>query len=127
MPPPLRLALALAYACALLAPAVPVLAALLAPPPPLRAPEGGLAALGTLLDVGAAAGRARLVLLLTLLCVALAWGATLLAWWLTRRGEAGSAPMPSTGLWLWAPVPLSLLGLALGMVLGDLLLDQGLR
>lgn len=87
---PLRRRLALAGAGALLVALLPALVDRLWPLPAAQAPANGLAALGTVLDAAAAAGRGQQRLLALLGALALALLGTVLAWRQARR-EGGVA------------------------------------
>jgi len=107
--------LALGHAAALLTPAIPALAHFLWPPPEIRPPTNALAALDTVLDLGAAAGRGQALASCMLAAFALAALASLRAWRLARRD--GSA-RGRRGL-LFSPLLLALLLLAAASVLAQ--------
>lgn len=112
--------LALAYALALAVPLLPLLVRWIDPPPVIRKPETGLDLVGTLFQLAGAAGYGFRTLLMTCACALLAGLVTLCAWWLWRRAPAGADAAPAA-LWLWAPLPLALLGLIVAAIVNDAL------
>lgn len=120
MRPNPRHLLALAYALALGLPLLPLLVHRISPPPVIRRPETNLEWVGTLFQMLGAVGHGFRTFLMGGACALLAWLATLAAWWLWRRAPEGATAAPAA-LWLWAPLPLALLGLFVATLVNDAL------
>lgn len=110
-----RLLLALAYVLAIGVPAVPALVHRISPPPAIDKPADPIDLAVTLLQAVGAAGHGYRTGLLTLACTALAWLATGAAWWSWRHDPAAAGDAPSA-VWLWAPLPLALVGLVIAVI-----------
>jgi hypothetical protein len=117
-----RIVLGLAYACALSVPCLPALVHLLQPPPVLRRPETPQDLALGIVQVAATAGHGARTALLMLGLAALAVTLALCAWWLCHRAPPGAAAQCPAAGWIWAPIPLALAGLVLGLLVQDLLL-----
>lgn len=113
-----RLLLALAYVLSLGQPLLPLLIHWISPPPVIRKPETNLELVGTLFQMLGAAGYGFRTFLMTAACAMLAFLATLAAWWLWRRAPDGADAAPAA-LWIWAPLPLALVGLFVASIVND--------
>lgn len=120
-----RVALGLAYAAALCLPCLPVLLHLLQPPPVLRKLETPQDLALGIVQVAASAGHGARTALLMLGLSVLASMLALGAWWLWRRAQPGCAAQRPAAGWIWAPIPLALAGLLLGLLVQDLVLTGG--